>query len=113
MNNWDNFVLTCFNQGIDSEVISKCKEFVASDYHIQNNWRPDNSIVASDLGYAELADITTIEQGLREIKNAIMWSTVDYDSLGRSKEKLLIKKLRKDPGKHIKRLVLKTYWLMS
>ena len=111
MKNWDSFKLVCFANDIDLEVIEACKEFVRNDYHIENGWNKDKHTVSSDLGYAELADIITIEQGLNEIKDAIKWSLCDYDILGRSLEKKLLKKLRKDPGKHIKRLVLKTYWL--
>jgi hypothetical protein len=112
MKNWDNFILLCFNQSIDVEVIQGCKEFIADDYHIKNGWHKDKDMVTSDLGYAELADYTTVEQGLAEIKESIQWSILDFDALGRSREKVLLKKLRKDPGKHIKRVVLKTYWLM-
>lgn len=113
MKNWDSFKLVCFTKEIDIEVIEGCKEFIANDYNIKNGWRKTNKTVASDLGYAELADITTVDQGLEEIKESIMWSICDYDALGRSREKVLLKKLRKDPGKHIKRVALKTYWLMT
>lgn len=112
MNSWNDFKLACFSQGVDLDVIEACKDFIANDYHIQNGWNKGKHTVASDLGYAELADITTVEQGVQEIKQSIHWSTLDYDQLGRSREKVLLKKLRKDPGKHIKRLALKTYWLM-
>lgn len=112
MKNWDNFKLACFNEGIDQEVIEACKDFVANDYHIKNGWHRDRHVTTNDLGYAELADITTVEQGLADIKESITWSIMDYDALGRSREKVLLKKLRKDPGKHLKRVTLKTYWLM-
>jgi len=112
MNKWEDFKFLCFSQDIDCEVIEACKDFISKDYHIENGWFPNTAIVASDLGYAELADIISVEQGLKEIKECIWMSTLDYDSLGRSKQKILLKRLRRDPGKHIKRLALKTYWLM-
>jgi len=111
MTTWEDFKFICFSQDVDVEVIEACREFIENDHHIKNNWHRDSHIVSSDLGYAELGDIVSVEQGLFEIKQAIYWGICDYDSLGRSKEKMLLKKLKKDPGKHIKRLVLKTYWL--
>jgi hypothetical protein len=108
---WEEFKFVCFSQNIDQEVIESCRQFVASDYHIENNWYKDTHIVSADLGYSECSDIHTVEQGLNQIKETILMSTNYYDILGRSKEKILLKKLKKNPHKGLKRIVLKTYWL--
>lgn len=113
MDKWEDFKFLCFSQEIDLDVIEACRDFVASDYHIENNWSKDTHIVSDDLGYSELEDIQTVSQGLEEIKQNILMSTCDYDRLGRSKQKTLLKKLRKNPHRGLKRQVLKTYWLFK
>jgi len=99
--------------GLDEQLITACEHFVIKE----NDWvlqRPsERRREHSDLGYAELADITDLEQCIAEIKNAIWMSTSDYDSLGRSLEKLRTKQLIKDPGKRIKRVMLKAYYLQN
>jgi len=111
MDKWDDFKFLCFSQDIDQEIIEACKQFVANDYHIANNWSKDTHIVSADLGYSECSDICSVENGLKEIKEIILMSTLDYDARGRSKQKILKKRLIKNPSKGLKRVVLKTYWL--
>ena len=111
--NWNNFKLVCFNEGIDLEVIEACRDFVEQHDVLFRRSKTNPKWAQSDLGYSELADITTVMQGLKDIKEHITGATCDYDALGRSKERILLKKLRKDPGKGIKRSVLKTVWLIS
>jgi hypothetical protein len=64
------------------------------------------------LGYAELTEITTVEQGIKEIKQSIWQSVCDFDERGRSLEKLRTKQLIKKPHKSLTRRVLKTYYLL-
>jgi hypothetical protein len=65
------------------------------------------------LGYAELADIDTVERAIKEIKECIWMSVCDYDELGRNLEKLRTKQLIKKPHKSLTRRVLKAYYLLG
>jgi len=65
------------------------------------------------LGFAELSDLTTLEACVKDIKHSIWMSTTDFDALGRSREKVLLKRLKKDPGKHMKRVMLKAFYLVN
>jgi hypothetical protein len=107
--NWEDFKFICFSQGIDQEAVEKCKDFVLEQnaYVFNTGTRHPES----DLGYAELRDITTPVQSIKELKDAIMMATIDYDALGRSLEKRKLKEFKKNPGKSFQRLVLKSYYL--
>ena len=106
MTTWEDFKFICFSQGIDTDIIESCKDFV-NEHNLEQRLKH----VRSSLGYAELSDIDSVAKGLEEIKDNIFWASEEYDKLGRSRSKQKLKKLKKDPGKYIKRLVLKTYWL--
>jgi hypothetical protein len=110
---YDSFKVVCFTNDIDPELIEACREFVTGRQHTHIFERPRLDRANSDLGYAELADINSTAKGIKEIKEAIWMATTDYDSKGRSLEKKLMKKLIVDPGKHMKRIVLKTYFLFE
>jgi len=106
-----DFKTICFMQGIDPKLIDACQDFINQhDYMLikDRTIHPETS-----LGYAECADITTLEQGLSEIKQSIMMSTIDYDSRGRSLEKIRMKQLIQNPNKAFKRIVLKTFYLAN
>jgi hypothetical protein len=107
--NWEEFKFICFSQNISQEAVDACRDFVLKENaHVFNRGTRHPE---SDLGYAELADITTPVQSIKELKDAIMMATVDYDARGRSLEKRNLKRFIKDPGKSFKRLVLKSYYL--
>jgi len=106
MTTWEDFKFICFSQEIDTEVIEACKDFV-HEHNLDSKYRS----VKDDLGYAELRDIDSVAKGLEEIKDTIFYALEVYDKIGKSRAKQQLKKLKKDPGKYIKRIVLKTYWL--
>ena len=116
--NYDNFVLYCFNQGINIDIIKAYREAVMKDA----GWcldRPLGSrLETADLGHAELANITTVEQGIKDIKDGIKMGTMDWDSLGRSREKVLIKQMIKNANrfpenKYLTRRIAKTFYLLN
>jgi hypothetical protein len=116
--NYDNFVLYCFNEGINIDIIKAYRQAVMKDA----SWcldRPKHRQLATfDLGHAELADIVTVEQGIKDIKDGIKMATIDYDALGRSREKAMIKQLIKNANnfpqnKYLVRRIAKTFYLMD
>ena len=109
--NYEGFVVYCFNQGINPEVIRACKSKVMEDdYCLDHATDPHPT---ATLGYAELGDITTVEQAIKEIKQSIWSSVCDYDNLGRSLEKVRTRQLIKQPHKALTRRVLKAYYLLG
>jgi rubrerythrin len=110
---YNEFKSIMWMQGIDSDIVEACHDFVVKE----NSWcllRPGEKKVDTDsLGYAELSDLTTLEACIKDIKHSIWMSTTDYDALGRSREKVLFKRLKKDPGKHMKRVMLKAFYLVN
>jgi hypothetical protein len=106
---FDSFKLLCFTQGIDTDIIEATRPFINEhDLELDNDRPP---MPASTLGYAELADIITVEQGVSEIKHSIRMSTCDYDNLGRNISKLRTKQLINSPSKGLCRVVLKAFYL--
>lgn len=110
---YDSFKVVCFTNDIDPELIEACREFVTGSKHQHVFARPKLDRANSTLGYAELADIDTTAKGIKEIKESIWMATFDFDALGRSLEKKRMKQLIADPGKHLQRIVLKTYFLFE
>jgi hypothetical protein len=110
MRNFDDYKFICFTQGMNPEVIESCRKFVVTDHnYIWGSKLRDNA--NSDLGYAELADITNFNDSLKLVKECIQDSITDYDSHGRDLSKIRLRQLIKDPHKGILRLVLKSYYL--
>jgi len=109
---YNGFITFCFTQGINPEIIRACRAKVMEDDYVLNH-KVIQISSASSLGYAELSDITTVEQGIKEIKQSIWMSVTDCDELGRSLEKLRTKQLIKKPHKSLTRRVLKTYYLLN
>lgn len=116
--NYDSFILYCFNQGINIDVIKAYRPSVMKDA----SWcldRPlDRRLNSADLGHAELSSITTVEQGIKDIKDGIKMATLDYDARGRSKEKILLKQLIRDANKfpqnkYLTRRIAKTFYLLD
>jgi hypothetical protein len=110
-----DFKLVCFSQGIDPRLIDACVPFLEKHKEM---FDPNNKVYRSrnvndDLGYAELADITSLEKGLFKLKDSIFMQTCDYDSRGRSLEKTRMKQMIKDPGKYFNRVVLKTFYISN
>jgi len=108
---YDSFKTVCFTNDIEPALIESCREFVVKHKEVFSRRKLDNA--GSSLGYAELMDIDTKAKGIAEIKEAIWMATFDFDSKGRSLEKKRMKQLIADPGKHLQRIVLKTYFLFD
>lgn len=108
--NYQSFVFLCWTQGIDPAVIQSHRDLV--HYILIGLNSPKRSPEAT-LGYAELANITTIEQGFREIIKIIKYHTLDFDVWGRSLEKKNIQRLIRKPNKHIARIISKTFYLVG
>jgi hypothetical protein len=109
------FITYCFTQGINPEIIRACKTKVMQDDYVFTKWgnKEGRILPTATLGYAELRDIDTVEKGIKQIKESIRMSIDDYDTMGRSKEKVLVKRLIKNPHKGLIRCVLKTYYLLN
>jgi hypothetical protein len=110
--NYDAFTLYCFNQGIRPEIIRACRTAVMKD-DVYLDKQATQIYNAATLGYAELADITTVEQAIKDIKESIWMSVCDYDDLGRSLEKVRTRQLIKRPHKALTRRVLKAFYLLG
>jgi len=110
-----DFKLVCFSQGIDPRLIDACLPFLQKHKSMfdTNNKIYSKRPITDDLGYAELANITTLEKGLFELKDSIFMQTCDYDSRGRSLQKTRMKQMIKDPGKYFNRVVLKTFFIAN
>jgi hypothetical protein len=110
---YNEFKSIMWMQGIDSDIVEACHDFVVKE----NSWcllRPNEKKVETDsLGFAELSDLTTLEACVKDIKHSIWAQTCDFDALGRSREKVLLKRIKKDPGKHMKRVMLKAFYLVN
>lgn len=110
MRDFGDYKFICFTKGINPELIENCRKFVIDKHEYL--WHNDSrTYPGDDLGYAELADITNFEDSLKTIIDAIKMSTLDFDSRGRNISKMRMKQLIKNPGKHLNRLVLKSYFL--
>lgn len=107
---YDGFVLFCFTQGINQDVIKACRTAVMADDYVLDG---ATKHAQSSLGYAELSDIDTVEKAIKEIKEAIWMSVCDYDAKGRSLEKVRLRQLIKNPHKSLTRRVLKAYYLLG
>jgi hypothetical protein len=111
--NYDAFTLYCFNQGINPEIIRACRTAVMKDDYVLEGNSASKIYAQASLGYAELTDITTVEQAIKEIKECIWMSVCDYDALGRNLEKLRTRQLIKRPHKSLTRRVLKAFYLLG
>lgn len=106
---FDDFKFICFNYKIDPNIIESCRPFIIKNDYIFNFTRKGHA--NDDLGYAELDDIDTKQKSIDRIKSSIEMSTCDYDIKGRSLRTVRTRRLIKNPGKHLPRLVLKSYFL--
>ena len=113
--NYDAYITQAFNAGIPNELMLTVKDWILEN---SNSWNMSDNFFAqephpeSDLGYAELADITTIEQAFNKIKESIQSATL-YET--KAKTESAKKKYYKDAGgrvgKGVYRIALKGYYL--
>ena len=109
--NYEGFVVYCFNQGINPDIIRACRTAVMKDDYVLD--RATEVYPEASLGYAELCEINTVDQAIKEIKQSIWQTVTDFDDLGRNLEKLRTKQLIKNPHKSLTRRVLKLYYLLN
>jgi len=111
--NFDDYKFICFSHNISPELIESCRSFIDKHDYLFTKLDRDKGYThpTSDLGYAELHDIDSKTKSIEAIKQAIFDSTLDFDKNGRSLIKVRTKQLIKNPGKHINRLVLKSFYL--
>jgi hypothetical protein len=109
--NYEGFVLYCFAQGINPDIIRACRAKVMEDDYVLD--RSTQMYPQATLGYAELAEIDTVEQAIKEIKQSIWMSVLDFDELGRNMERVRTRQLIKRPHKSLTRRVLKAYYLLG
>jgi len=112
MRNYNGYITAAFTAGIPSELMNTMRPWVENHYAVEY---PDESIeVSSDLGYAELTGITTVEQAFDRIKTAIMMATAE-DTIAKTKKAKI--KFYKDAGgrvgKGVYRYALKGYYLFK
>ena len=103
-----DFIFILKLRGIPTEAVVACEEFVKEEMKYNN--RP-TTWTQNDMGFAELADITSKEQSIIEIIDALWRTVFDFDAMGRDASKRAYKKLCANPNKHFKRIVLKSYYL--
>jgi len=114
MRNYNGYITAAFTAGIPAELMNTMRPWIEKHYAVDYDADyPDESIeVSSDLGYAELADITTVEQAFDRIKTAIKMAT-EEDTIAKTKKAKI--KFYKDAGgrvgKGVYRLALKGYYL--
>ena len=115
--NYEAFQTQAFNAGIPNQIMLTVKDWVLKEAHdfdldddldINQVWMTPTN----DLGYAELADITSLEQALNSIKQSILMATLD-DTVRKTERNK--KKFYSDAGgrvgKGVYRLALKGYYL--
>ena len=112
MIDYDGFKTQAFiGWGIPPQLLDSVQPWVEtneehSDYITEHHYQ-QGSDSASSLGYAELISITTVDQGMQELKQAVDWAMHESKLL----KNKAYKRLLANPGKYLQRVVLKTYWL--
>ena len=113
--NYDAFQTQAFTAGIPNELMMTVRDWVlgeAHDYDLDDNEDREWMTPTNDLGYAELGDITTLEQAFDKIKESILMGTL-YET--KAKTERAKKKFYSDAGgrvgKGVYRIALKGYYL--
>lgn len=106
--NYDAFKTLAFVQyGIPSQVLEVVRPWIEEEhraYLSSENINPN-----STLGYAELANIITVEQAMNELKEIIFWQEIE----GKRQYNKFIKDAGGRVGKGFYRYALKAYYLMG
>ena len=103
--NYNTFITVAFAQGIPAEPLRVVQDWVEKEmacYHEAG----DVVVPEWDMGFAELADITTVEQGFKHLKHSC-WS---WEVEGQRQYKKFLKNPSPE-GRGFSRWVLKTYYL--
>lgn len=112
MIDYDGFKTQAFiGWGIPPQLLDSVQPWVeTNDEHVEyiTRWHYEQGQDPKrDLGYGELQSITTVDQGMQELKQAVD-AAMHESKLLKNKA---YKRLLADPGKYLQRVVLKTYWL--
>ena len=108
--NYNAFQTQAFNAGIPNELMLTVRDWVETHYTVKGGSR----IVSptDDLGYAELADITTLEQAFDKIKEHILMGTLmETDAKTERAKQKFYKDAGGRVGKGVYRIALKGYYL--
>ena len=109
--NYDAFQTQCFTAGIPNELLVTVRPWVETHYTVER-FEDEKIWPQSDCGYAELADITTLDQAFKRIKTAIHMATVDETAAKTSRRyRAYCKDAGGRVGKGVYRLILKAYYL--
>ncbi len=107
---YDAFQTEAFNAGIPNELMLTVKDWVETHHTVKGGGRSVSP--TDDIGYAELGDITTLEQAFDKIKESILMGTL-YET--KAKTERAKKKFYSDAGgrvgKGVYRIALKGYYL--
>jgi|DEB0MinimDraft_6_1074348.scaffolds.fasta_scaffold89429_1 hypothetical protein len=113
--NYNAFQTQAFNAGIPNELMLTIKDWVlqqARDYHLDDNEDREWMTPTCDLGYAELADITTLQGAFDKIKQHILMATLeDTDAKTERAKQKFYKDAGGRVGKGVYRIALKGYYL--
>ena len=105
--NYNTFITVAFAQGLNPEPLRVVQSWVEKEMSDWYDYSDQVEIVPGwDLGFAELANIQTVEQGWSKLKH--------FDRMWQSEGKRQYNKFVKNPspeGKGFYRYVLKTYYL--
>lgn len=104
--NYDAFKTLAFTQyQIPPQVLEVVRPWVESHYSIMRTERHPGS----DLGYGELGDIQTVEQGMLQMKEQLDWMRIE----GKRHYDKFVKTAGGREGKGFYRWALKTYYLLG
>jgi len=110
--NYETYQLLAFNNSIPNELMITMRDWVVKEIP---DWSDEDRISPTDdLGYAELADIVTVDQAFNAIKECI-WMTTQMETEKKTEEAK--KKFYKDAGgrvgRGVYRYALKGYYLLE
>lgn len=106
--NFNDFIFILKLKGVPTEAVKACREFAVRTVREETLFKTNPR---EDLGYAELREITSQEQSIGEIVDAIWHSCFDFDALGRDISKKRYAQLCANPHKGLLRRVAKSYYL--
>lgn len=112
--NYDAFQTQAFNAGIPNELMLTVRQWVESHHTVKTYDEHDRAWfgVGNDLGYAELADIVTLEGAFDKIKEHILMGTLmETDAKTERAKKKFYKDAGGRVGKGVYRIALKGYYL--
>jgi len=105
---YEAFQTLAFTQyGIPNQILEVVRPWIEKEIGTYHNWGKETS-----LGYAELVDVQTVEQGMNQLNSIIQMATIMETPKKTAKER---EKFLKDAGgrvgKGFYRYALKTYYL--